>query len=378
MTWFSIAAWKERRRAFRDLKSQQDLDHRVLILDDGNLVNRAKVAVEAGDRTAALQFWQQALVRYPAFAKTSRDALDVLIGLERYQEAEELMLEGLKRRRRDLFCAEGYAMIAQRRGDLDTAVERWAQVRKTFPGAPAGYVFGAKCLRESGRLDAADTLNAASIRRFSADQRVWMERAQIAEDRNDLEEALRRWQDVAVRFPHVVSEQGVTRVLQKLGRLDEADARLTDARRRFPLVPTLAIAHAQLAEQRGDKEEAVRRWAGMMRRFPRLPQGYREACRILLELDRAAEADAALLDAVERLPDDAWPAIEHASLASKRHEWTDAAARWAWVRERWPERPEGYTRGAEALSALGRRDEAEEMRAAFRKRRQQAVDRSVS
>ena len=93
MTWFSIAAWKERRRALRDLGRLQYLDHQVLILDEGNFVNRAKMAMEAGDQTAALQFWQEALMRYPAFAKASHDALPLLIGLERFDEAEALMLE---------------------------------------------------------------------------------------------------------------------------------------------------------------------------------------------------------------------------------------------------------------------------------------------
>ena len=38
-----ITAWKERRRAMRDLRRLRRLDHDMLILDQGNLVNRAKL-----------------------------------------------------------------------------------------------------------------------------------------------------------------------------------------------------------------------------------------------------------------------------------------------------------------------------------------------
>jgi len=379
MTWFSIAAWKERRRALRDLGRLQYLDHQVLILDEGNFVNRAKMAMEAGDQTAALQFWQEALMRYPAFAKASHDALPLLIGLERFDEAEALMLEGLRLRPRDQFCAEGYALVAEKRGDIEVAIERWARVRKKFPGSAWAFIHGTNCLRQAGRLKAADKLNAASIRRFPDDQRVWMDRARIAEERGEWEEAFRRWDAVADRFNrHVVAEQGAARVLEKLGRITEAEARLKVAQQRSPLVPGLAVARAELAELRGDKTEAAACWAEMVRRFPLLPKGYREGFRVLRDLGRDAEAEALMAAAVERFPAEAWPAIEHAALASARHDWGEAAERWTKVRERWPGRSEGYQRGAEALAALGREAEAETVRTELRTRRLRSPQEQAS
>jgi tetratricopeptide (TPR) repeat protein len=358
----------------RELARQQRLEHDALVLDDGNFVRRAKVALEAGDPAAALQYWHQALVRYPAFTRTSHDSLNVLIGLKRYDEAEALMLEGMKRERHDPFFAEGYAWVAHHRGDLGTATERYAKARRMFPGAPEAYIAGARCLREAGQLDAAEKLNATSIKRFSKDLRVWMEWAQLAEAKGDLEEALSRWETVAEKHPHVICEQGIARVLEKLGRLDDVEARLEQARLRFPIDPTLAIARAELADRRGDKEDAARCWADVMRRFPRLPRGYQQAYRALLEVDRVEEAEAAMVDAMDRFPTDAWPAINHASLASRRQDWTEAVTRWGWVRERWRDRAEGYLRSAEALAALGQKDEAENLRARYRERQQPAMN----
>jgi len=82
--------------------------------------------------------------------------------------------------------------------------------------------------------------------------------------------------------------------------------------------------------------------------------------------------------AVERFPAEAWPAIEHAALASARHDWGEAAERWTKVRERWPGRSEGYQRGAEALAALGREAEAETVRTELRTRRLRSPQEQAS
>ena len=87
-------AWQQRRRALRDLKNNQRLDESIPGLDDSNPVNRAKVALETGDPVAALQFWNEAVARYPGFANDSPHALTILLGLRLFDEAEALMREG--------------------------------------------------------------------------------------------------------------------------------------------------------------------------------------------------------------------------------------------------------------------------------------------
>jgi hypothetical protein len=61
----SVLAWKQRRRALYDLDNIQRLEQSILELDEANPVNRAKVALESGDTGAALQFWHEAVARYP-------------------------------------------------------------------------------------------------------------------------------------------------------------------------------------------------------------------------------------------------------------------------------------------------------------------------
>ena len=66
------------------------------------------------------------------------------------------------------------------------------------------------------------------------------------------------------------------------------------------------------------------RWAETVRRFPKLLIGYQEGFRQLLDIGRDADAEAILLAAIDLFPDEASPAIEHATLASTRKDWAAA------------------------------------------------------
>jgi tetratricopeptide (TPR) repeat protein len=371
--WFTsipsgYLAWKERRRALRELANLQQQEHSKLILDESNLVNRAKVSLSVGDLAAAQRFWDEALAWYPRFAKGSDDSLEILLGLQRFDEAEALMLEGQQREPRDSFYAEGYAMVAERHGDTEEAFRRWSAVLKRFPRSSMAYVHGVICLRRVGRLDEAEALNRRALKLFPKDVRLWVNAANIAEQQPDWPEAMRRWEVVCDEFRHFTGDIGIARALGELGRVEEAEQRLKEVQTRRPLEVEIPIALARLAKQRGDNDEAVRRWADIRRHFPMLPVGYQGGFRELLEMGRHADAELILLSAIDRFPAEAWPAVEYASLAHIQQEWAAAAARWATVRAGWPDRQDGYLREAEALAALGRKDEAAQLRAELQHR----------
>jgi predicted Zn-dependent protease len=190
--------------------------------------------------------------------------------------------------------------------------------------------------------------------------------ASTAEHRGDWPEALRRWEIVGETYQNDLIDLGTAKALEELGQIEAAETRLRKLQGRAPLVPRIVISLARLANQRGDKEEAVRLWADARRRFPLLPVGYREGIRQLLEMGRPADAEIILLAAIDRFPSEAWPRVEHAALANSQQDWSAAEARWAAVRAGWPDRQDGYLRGAEALALLGRQDEAAQLRAEYR------------
>ena len=106
------------------------------------------------------------------------------------------------------------------------------------------------------------------------------------------------------------------------------------------------------------------RWADTRRRFPLLPVGYQGGFRQLLEMGRYADAEAILLAAIDRFPAEAWPAVEYASLAHTQQDWVAAVDALGSGTRRMARPARWLFRGAEALAALGRHDEAAQLRAA--------------
>jgi tetratricopeptide (TPR) repeat protein len=342
-------------RELSDLRRQEE---EKLALDGSNLVNRAKIALSAGSRAEALAFWEEALVRYPHFARSSPEALTILLDLKRFDEAETLMADRLRREPGELDHHFGHALVAERRGDLDAAVRRWAQVRKKFPGEAVGYVHGGICLRQSGQIEAAEALHSKAVGEFPKLRQAWVEWARDAEHRQDWQEAMRRWEAMHERFRDVGGDIGIARALEGLGRITDAEERLKAAQLGNPINLDISVILPRLAYLRGDKDEAVKRWADTRRRFPVVQAGYREGIHLLLEMDRPEEAETILLATIQRFPDEPWPLIEYALVAHRRQDWEAAVARWATVRARWPDRRDSYLRPAEALTMLGQLEEA--------------------
>lgn len=88
------------------------------------------------------------------------------------------------------------------------------------------------------------------------------------------------------------------------------------------------------------------------------PFGYQEEINVLRKMQRYTDAEPVALEAMDRFPTEAWPLTEYAKLATDRKDWEQAVERWAAVRSGWPDRGDGYDCAAEALSRLGRQDEA--------------------
>jgi predicted Zn-dependent protease len=361
-----LRTWWERRQAMRELQQMQHLELQLLKLDDSNPLYRAKMALACGDRAEALRYWTEARGRLPELVATSHDSLEILFGLDRLDEAEALMLEGRKRFPREPYYARGYAEIAARRGDHSEAVKRWAAVRRAFRGVWQAYALGAASLKEVGSLDEAEALLSDAVKRFPGEIGCRVEHAKLADRRKDWPTALHRWEVVSTEFEHPLGVIGVVRVLRQMGRFDEAAERLAAGRVNYPTVPDLVTEQIHLAQARGKEAAELRSWEVLLERFPLESSGYYGAARRLTEMQKFAEADDVLRRAIARFPQDARPAIEYAELAHHRGDWPEAALRWEALRTAWPDRSEGYQRGAQALDALGRKEEAAQVRAQHR------------
>lgn len=362
-------AWRDRRRALGELGK---LQRRLAPIDDwvtDGQLEQARHALDRGDRAEAERMWLKASLSNPVRVRNAAPALKIVLELGRFDEAESLMTAGMKASPSAPYFHEGYAKVAQARGDYVEAIKRWERARRKFPVNPAPYFNPAACLKELGRVDEAEALLARAVRKFPDDFDVAVEHARLAEFRRDWPEAIRRWDPAYQRYSSCMAGLGIARGLQESGKLDEAEKLLRDLRFRFPTDPHPAIALARLAQARGDMAEALQRWALVQERFPLMLYGHLDGARALSIAGRPEEAEQVLSGAIDRFKDEPLPMVEYARIAHRKGDWPEADRRWQAVRARFPDRPEGYELGSEALAALNESEQATQLRAMWEARK---------
>ena len=192
-------------------------------------------------------------------------------------------------------------------------------------------------LRERGRYAEADDALGPLLRARPVGADAMVAHALNANGRRDWNEALRRWEAVSERFPHLdAAHFNKAIILREIGRLDEADALFCDIRRRLPdnydagfqwgLHPHYMQAWAVAAD----------RWHELRASWPNEPGPYSWGSAALRSLDRLDDAKALLALGRQRFPDDCDMEIEAALLLGRCAEWTEALKRWDALRERHP------------------------------------------
>jgi tetratricopeptide (TPR) repeat protein len=362
MLWRWFQDWREQRSVLREVQERQRDDELRLMGDELNPLHLAKLALERDQLASAASRWEDARERMPNFIFESPDSLVILLGLKRYDEAEALMREGMQRSRLDRRWRKGLALIAERRGDYEEAVRRWRDAQKGGMDSTEAWIHEGICLRALGRLDEADAVYLKILHFRPGDLAAQIERARVSDERFDWVQSEARWRVLREHHTQPFIAACHARTLAKLGRNEEAEAILERTAANYPADLDIALTRAHLAEDCGDLNATCERWAELQRVQPYFKEGYRERARCLLSIDRHAEADAVMRDAIERFRDDEWPLLEYAILAHRRHDWPEASTRWEEFRRQFPDREEGFTLGRDALNAAGRHDEAAALR----------------
>jgi tetratricopeptide (TPR) repeat protein len=329
-------------------------DHEAKLLDrNDNPLRRAADFVSRNNLAAAAEHWELARALLPNAIVEANETLDILCAIKRFDEAEALMRERQKRFPGDRFPMEGLAKIAETRGDLETALERWQAVRDRATEHAHGYYGCARCLLALGRLSEAEVECDKSIRRGPEQLDAWVVRGLASDRREDWEESIARWTKLTESHRFTAGFARAANAMAQLGRIDEAEGYLAEPARLYAGDLEICVMHAQLAQRRGDLTAASARWAVVRRGNPDFQAGYFDGARCLIEADRYDEADTLLREAIERFPDQIWPARDHARAAHSRGDTREAAIRWASFHALFPGEDAGFTPDEAALKAIG-------------------------
>ena len=250
--------------------------------------------------------------------------------------------------------------VAARRGDWEWVGWMCEELRRMFPGHPAGYVRGAEALRCTGHLDEAEAVAGEAVARFPDLPGGHVQHAEVAMLRENWMAASERWTAFRRAFPdHPSGYVRGAEALTEAGRLDEAEAVAGEAVARFPDRADTHIRWAELAMRRRDWARASERWAALRRAFLDHASGYVRGAEALTEAGRLEEAEMLAGEALARFPDLPGGHVQYAEVAMRRGDWERASERWAVLRRAFPDHPSGYARGAEAMAEAGRLDEAD-------------------
>lgn len=350
-----IAALAELRRLDREKAPYQRIEFQAL-------VEAVKTAASCDDREATIRAFNQLRARAPDVAISSATVIRSLMKVGSLDLAESVAKEGLTRfpHSRELLLI--YGEIAQHRRNWVEMAQRFEVMRKFFPHDVWAHMLNGRALRELGNFDEADQLLKHAIGLEPLLSPPAVEYARIAQQRGDLEEALRRWDYVRSRFEDRAAWIEAASILSRTGREDEAITLLNTARWQFQNKPEPIIELARLFIRNGDLEEAARQWKALRDQFPQDERGFIDGASTLCQLGRQDEAEAILSTYADRR--NAHPAglVAWARIVSKRDEY-EAVRRWAIVRERCPDQPEGYVEGGAALDLIGQNKEADLVRA---------------
>ena len=375
----ALSRWAEFRTQFPDnpmgytgaagcLRELKRFDEATALLLEGQsrnpndpslFVDQARIAEIQRDWDEARRRWSRVIERFPANWVGYSGAVGALRELRRFDEADAVLVAGQQQIPHEPVLLMDHARVAEARGYWAEAAHRWGIYRTRFPGTWYGYANAAVCLRRLGRHDEADTILLEGQQRLPHEAPCFMEYPASAEAQGNWEEALRRWHDIAQRFPSESrTYTGPANCLRHLRRYDEADAQLAAGQQKCPHEPAVFMDYARNAEARGDWAAALGRWNEVRTRFPAQSFGYARAAACLAELQRYDEADAVLAEALARFPTEFYLYADSARLAARRLDQSETIRRWKEARERFPHERDGWINEANSLADNGRSADA--------------------
>lgn len=297
----------------------------------------------ARERTSARD-WSSALSLTEDIRRVDgRNLVGWLVGglafrrLSRFDEADDLLSRAVSLFPNHFQPAVDFAWSATERGDRDEALRRWSLAKERHSDRPAVWTGFALGLRQLRRFDEAESVLQEAIQRFPTDIQAYLDYARVADERNDSQEALERWDLVRRYFPHhSLAWTQAALVLRRNKEFDRADSLLDEALERFPDDAQISIDRGWLAIEQGRWPEAAERLQAARARFPATPAVHAGLGLALDGLGERKAAEECLLAAAERFPASEEVATTFARLASRRGDWTGAVRRWTSVADRFP------------------------------------------
>jgi tetratricopeptide (TPR) repeat protein len=145
----------------------------------------ARVAMAKRDWQAASERWQAVETKFPAYSPTYCDQSFALRMLQRFDEAEAVVLRGLALFPSSESLHAEFARIAMVRQDWPEAMARWEAVEKQFPRHVFAYAEPGQILRQLKRFDEAKAVLQRGLAMLPDAEGLLAELARVTVARGD-------------------------------------------------------------------------------------------------------------------------------------------------------------------------------------------------
>ncbi|MEM7351682.1 MAG: tetratricopeptide repeat protein [Acidobacteriota bacterium] len=192
------------------------------------------------------------------------------------------------------------------------------------------------------------------------DLHVGLERARTLFQDHLFEQAAQQLREVLRRDPENLAAMiDLARALEKLGDADEAVRIAERALELDPEYVSLYVLLARLETVRGNHDTALELAEIAIRQDPKNPEAIVQRASLLIRQDRAAEAKAAMEEALVALPEHAWLHMSYARWFEMREgKLAEAEARLRGALDRDPFMATGWSLLGQILERTGRTEEA--------------------
>jgi predicted Zn-dependent protease len=227
-------------------------------------VVHAELAQEAQDWPAALARWDKVKIASPKFAPGYSGSAIALRALGRAAEADLMLTPALLLFGHDREVLRQAAWTSADKGEWAEAAKRFRMLQKADPQSPEGFAGEMVALNNAGEPQSAEIMGITSIKRFPSSLAIRAQHAMAAEAVEAWPTALGRWRSMRLEFRESIEPwSGLARSLIALDRAAEAETAIGEALVAHAGEPRLMRLHAELADRRNDKDEALKRWKAL-------------------------------------------------------------------------------------------------------------------
>ncbi len=286
---------------------------------------------EAGRR------WTEVVDHFPAEADAYISAAYAFDSLGQTADSDAILVRGMEYLADHFGLALAYAEAPTRNNLFDVSTARYIALRQRFPDHAETYLRGAIMLERSSRRDEAERWLTEGMTKCPDSAEVALRHAEVAIDTHNFEVAAQRLDDVRTKFPNFLP--AYIKSAQIIGRhvdFDRAITILRQAALRWPNDHNILEETGKLYELRELWSEAEDNYRALINIYPNFSTGYLGIARIAAHSGDFEAAETALAEAIRRFPQEHRFWTARAEVATKRHQWREAAARWQETETRFP------------------------------------------